>query len=130
MNTLSRNFEDSLLEINWGPNCTEPPTSIGVYRTVPTSFDAKSEVFIYTGLQSYGYVITDIKFGDLDIPGGWNRNELVQEIGSKCLPFYIASFKNRKLLTIDCIKTQPNWMSENVNIHNIPLSQLFIPGKI
>lgn len=132
ISSLSRHAEDSHLEINWGPNCPNPPEWIGLYGQDPSISNQPALVTIRTENQSTGQFKTNVKLGKLHLPNGWNHNEASanapKRISSKCLPFYIASFIDINHQTSNCLKIQPNWMSSVSNLAQIPLKELFLPG--
>lgn len=123
----------SFLEINWGPRCQNPAEWLALYAQDPTvSFEAPL-FSINTENQSTGHVKTDVKLGEIHFPYGWNKNEISDghkpdHIKSACLPYFIASFNNKTLQTLDCLKIQPNWMKSIPQIQDIALKDLFIPG--
>lgn len=81
-----------------------------------------------------GRVETDVKFKKLNLPAPWNDKASGnfsehEETATKCLNFYVMSFSNtNEILSFDCLKIQPTWMSEMKHIQDIPLKDLFIPG--
>lgn len=129
---MSRHLEESHIEINWGPNCPNPPESVAIFDRDPSISDDPPLESVLTDGQITGYAKTNVKLGKVDLPSGWNENEASQNapkrIVSKCLPFYIASFVGTKLETSDCLKIQPNWMSMQPHIASTSLKNLFLPG--
>lgn len=129
---LSRHTDESHLEINWGPGCESPPDSISLYNQDPSISDDSPLLTVRTGNESSGNIRTAIKLGKLILPGGWNQDEAMEKpprrVQSKCLPFYVTSFKADKRELSDCLKIQPNWMSSEPMIGRIPLKALFLPG--
>lgn len=121
------------MEINWGPLCRDLPEWIGVYSDDPSVSYNQPEV-IYRNLHNTsGRIETSVKIGKLRFPSGWNRNDEnivpVDYRKGKCLPFYVASFNDTELLTVECLKIKPNWMTKlEKHIGEIPLKELFIPG--
>lgn len=89
--------------------------------------------YVVTNGQTNGRTITNIKFGSLHLPGGWNRNDMDNGIpkldGTRCMPFYVAGYQDRKLTSMNCLKIQPQWMTKQPDLWNVALKDLFIPGK-
>lgn len=123
----------SYLEINWGPKCHNPAEWIALYAKDPTvSVDAPLFT-VNTENKSTGHIKTNVKFGEIHLPYGWNRDEIKyghkpDHIKSACLSYFIASFNNKTLQTLDCLKIQPNWMKKIPQIQNVALKDLIIPG--
>lgn len=129
---ISQNVENSFLEINWGPKCSNPAEWIGLYTEDP-SVTYNAPLFnVNLDNQSTGHIKTDIKLGKIDFSYGWNRTEASKKVPdytkSACLPFYIASFNGKEIQTLDCLKIQPNWMKSIPQIQQIPIKSLFLPG--
>ncbi|KAH8371725.1 hypothetical protein KR093_008728, partial [Drosophila rubida] len=129
-----KTLRDACLEINWGPDCFAPPEWIGIYREDPSVSNLAPEVHI-AGIQNRtGKRLTPFKLGKLHFPGGWQREEAEHAASAtsyakgKCLPYYVASYNGTELLTIDCLKIQPNWMAHLKDAARMPLKQLFLPG--
>lgn len=129
---ISQNVENSHLEINWGPKCSNPAEWIAIYAEDPSVSYAAPLFAIDLNNQTTGHIRTDVKLGEIQMPYGWNRNDAVisapDHIRSACLPFYIASFNGKSLQTLECLKIQPNWMKSIPEIQTIPIKDLFIPG--
>lgn len=74
------------------------------------------------------------KIGKLKFPKGWNRNDgdikPVHYTKSKCLDYYVASFRQNELLSVECLKIYPTWMTKQRDIVKMQLKELFIPGRI
>lgn len=71
--------------------------------------------------------------GKLLFPGGWNRQDPGEPPATryptgKCLPHYVASYNGTELLTVNCLKIQPNWMAQNKDVSLMPLKNMFLPG--
>ncbi|XP_060654358.1 uncharacterized protein LOC132789992 [Drosophila nasuta] len=129
-----KTLHDTCLEINWGPDCFAPPEWIGIYREDPSVSSLAPEVHL-AGIQNRtGKRLTPFKLGKLHFPGGWQREEAEQSSSvtsyskGKCLNYYVASYNGTELLTIDCLKIQPNWMAHLKEAAQLPLKQLFLPG--
>ncbi|XP_017028066.1 uncharacterized protein [Drosophila kikkawai] len=126
---------DSSLEVNWGPDCYGPPQWIGIYAQDPTISNFQPELLIprVAIVNKTGKIITQIKLGKLHFPGGWNRQDTSDPPATryptgKCLPHYVASYNGTELLTVDCLKIQPNWMAQNKDVSRMPLKNMFLPG--
>lgn len=133
ISSLSRHTDESHLEINWGPHCAHPPDTISMYNKDPSISDDLPLVTVQTNNETSGNIRTHIKLGKFDLPGGWNRDEAIENppkrARCKCLPFYVASMTASKhYLASDCLKVQPNWMSSEPTIGTIPLRSVFLPG--
>ncbi|SPP84657.1 uncharacterized protein LOC117587458 [Drosophila guanche] len=126
-------LHDSCLEVNWGPDCAGPPEWIGIYGQDPTISNFQPELRINGLNNRTGKLSTPIKLGKLLFPGGWNRldgNEspATRYPRGKCLPHYVASYNGTELLTVECLKIQPNWMAQIKDGEQMPLKSLFLPG--
>lgn len=129
---IGNNVANSVLEINWGPKCQNPAEWIALYAQDPTISFAGPIFSVNTENQSTGHIKTNVKLGEIRLPYGWNKNEINdghKPDHVKCLPYYIASFNNKTLQTLDCLKIHPNWMKEIPQIQDIALKDLFIPGS-
>ena len=140
----SKDYSSSTIVINWGTSnessaCTTPPEWIGLYDKNPFLYENLSPIFHhYLNELKTGRVETDIKFRKLNLPEPWNnkssgnlKNLCSDDINSSttCLNFYVMSYsKNNEILSFDCLKIQPTWMSEMSEIKEVPLKYLFIPG--
>ncbi|XP_017042983.1 uncharacterized protein LOC108089317 [Drosophila ficusphila] len=128
-----KTLQDTFLEVNWGPNCYGPPEWIGIYGQDPTTSNFQPELRIDGIENSTGKMITPIKLGKLRFPGGWNRQDSEEQPATrypkgKCLPHFVASYKGTELLTVDCLKIQPNWMTQIKYLNKVPLKKIFLPG--
>lgn len=124
----------SVLEINWGPKCQNPAEWIALYAQDPTVSFEGPLFSVNTDNQSTGHVKTNVRLGKIHLPYGWDRNEIdigrkPDHIKSACLSYFIASFNNKTLQTLDCLKIHPNWMKKIPQIQDIALRNLFIPGS-
>ncbi|CAD7003914.1 uncharacterized protein LOC101460829 [Ceratitis capitata] len=124
--------KDSHIEVNWGPECHEHPEWIGIFKEDPSITYMLPEARITNISNSSGKVVSDVKIGEIKFPQGWNNyDETIVPIEypkGKCLPYYVASFNGTELLTVECLKIQPNWMSNSEHLAQMPLKELFIPG--
>lgn len=130
---VGHNVESSYLEINWGPKCPNPAEWIGLYAEDPSASYGAPLFTVDLENRPTGHIKTNIKLGDIHLPYGWNKSEIndgttPDQIKSACLPFYIASFNDKTIQTLDCMKIQPNWMQLIPQIQNVPIKELFIPG--
>lgn len=126
-------MEDSPIVINWGPACEHPPKWIGLYDKDPSVSNSKPKAYIETNHKPTGIFETNITIGKLILPDGWNRDDVLKDPpkrnNGKCLPFYVASVDDVKTLrSMDCLTIQPNWMSSNTHLMDVPLKNIFIPG--
>ncbi|XP_017474481.1 PREDICTED: uncharacterized protein LOC108365049 isoform X2 [Rhagoletis zephyria] len=129
----SKTLQDAYLEINWGPECHDHPEWIGIFSEDPSTTYFHPEARITNINNSSGKVLSNVKVGKLRFPHGWNSNDdntvPIEYPKGKCLPYYVASFNGSELLTVECLKIQPNWMSKLEHIAQMPLKDLFIPVK-
>uniref|UniRef100_A0A6P4E5L5 Uncharacterized protein LOC108038273 n=1 Tax=Drosophila rhopaloa TaxID=1041015 RepID=A0A6P4E5L5_DRORH len=128
-----KTLQDTLLEINWGPYCYGPPQWVGIYAKDPTTSNFQPDFRIDGIANRTGKLITPIKLGKLHFPGGWNRQDAsdqpaTQYPAGKCLPHFVASYNGTELLTVDCLKIQPNWMAQIKDVNRMPLKDIFLPG--
>ncbi|XP_053955767.1 uncharacterized protein LOC128861561 [Anastrepha ludens] len=128
----SKTLQDANLEINWGPECHDHPEWIGIFNEDPSTAYVHPEARITDINNSSGKVLTNVNVGKLRFPFGWNINDIntvpIEYPKGKCLPYYVASFNGSELLTVECLKIQPNWMSKLEHIAQMPLKDIFIPG--
>lgn len=133
MSPTSVKLEDTLLDINWGPDCRGTPPFIGFYRRDPTMSYVTPETIFRTDGKSAGRINTNIKLGKLYFPNNWNRNDTSgmssQKGENMCLPFYIASYFKKNFESVYCLRIQPNWMSEMDSLAEVHLNDIFIPGS-
>ncbi|EDW69471.2 uncharacterized protein [Drosophila virilis] len=128
-----KTLTEACLEVNWGPDCFAPPEWVGIYRQDPSVSNFQPELRIDGIRNRTGKRLTPIKLGKLHFPGGWNRPGDEQKTATrypkgKCLPYYVASYNGTELLTIDCLKIQPNWLAHLKDAASMPLKRLFLPG--
>lgn len=120
------------MEINWGPNCANPPDSIGLFRKDPSMSNDRPLVTLQINGQRTGNFKTNVKLGKIKFPQGWDKAEAAQHSPQytefACLPFYMASFIDGRLQTSNCLKIQPNWMTSMPTIYNVSFKNLFLPG--
>lgn len=135
ISSKSRSVEDSRIIINWGPACEHPPKWIGLYDKYPSVFYDDLKAYIETNNNQQGIFETNVTVGQLILPDGWNRDDVMKvppkRNNGKCLPFYVASFDADDVIlrSLDCLKIQPNWMSANIHLMDVPLKNIFIPGS-
>lgn len=135
LSPLGRNAAESHLEINWGPHCSNPPIWIGLYRKDPSLYDLLPDYYVQTEESPAGNQLTDVVLGNLQLPGGWDRETASQLTAMPngtslvCLPFYVAAFNaGNRMQSLDCLKLQPHWMGNIQVMLDAPLRSLFIPG--
>lgn len=103
-----------------------------MYRRDPSICNDPPVLHYYTHQNRTGSVRTSVLFGKLQLPAGWNRDELAgleAKQGAKCLPYYVAGYSGTRLTSLDCLKIQPTWMSLQPQLLNVPLKDIFIPGR-
>ncbi|XP_077295118.1 PI-PLC X domain-containing protein 2-like [Arctopsyche grandis] len=121
-----------LLELNWNVECDNGADWVGLFEDDPTTW-SDPIVKINVSRFSSGFHRTNVPFLFSELPGGWHK-ELAEtsfsiKPGPHCFPYWIASFKNDRILHTNCLKIQPTWMHDNIDqLNNIPLSNLLIPG--
>lgn len=134
ISSKSSNLEDSPIIINWGPACQHPPKWIGLYTKDPSVFNIKPSAYIETNQTQKGLFETNVTIGQFELPDGWNRQDVLNEPpkrnNGRCLPFFVASYDGFTLRSMDCLKIQPNWMSTDPHLMDVPLKNIFIPGRI
>lgn len=132
ISSKSKTLEASPIIINWGPACKNPPKWIGLYDKDPSIHNDEARVFVVTNSSQKGVYETNVTVGQLKLPDGWNRDDILSEppkrSNGKCLSFYVASFDETSLKSLDCLKIQPSWMNDIKNLKDVQLKNLFIPG--
>lgn len=128
-----KTLPDSELVVNWGPDCYAPPDWIGIYREDPTVSSMEPVVRMWALEKRWNHRQSNLKLGKLQFPGGWNREDPmsppVRQAKGICLPFYAASYNGTELLTVTCLKIQPNWLAQLKDAAKTPFKQLFLPGS-
>ncbi|CAD7082251.1 unnamed protein product [Hermetia illucens] len=127
---------EATIQVRWDQNCDPKPNWIKFFEKDPaiSNLFPKSAIEIHN--DSSTDVVIDQRIGKLLFPGGWNRNDQLSLHSTKpktyprgrCLDYYVASFRDSDLLSVNCLKIQPNWMRLTEHIADIPLKSLFIPG--
>lgn len=136
VSTREFDYYRSNLVINWGPECNNPPLSIKLYDYNP--YLTKKPIPIFTAYNSIGkklgQVETSTRLNAFTLPYKWDPSTPLNESLSeknyqKCLDFYIISFNaTNQVTSFDCLKIQPQWMTDNPEIWNLKLKDLYIPG--
>ena len=122
------------LVVNWGPECVEPPASILLYDYNPYDVGTPPLFVVFPQNKTSGRVVTNVKLNDFKLPHKWDSttkpNEFVNSLDQqKCLDYFLISFdSSNQAKTFDCLKIEPQWMTEITSIWNIPLKELYIPG--
>lgn len=129
LSPLSKNAEDSLLEINWGPACVDPPEWIGVYTSYPSIGNSKLLGRFYTHSNQTGSILSNIKLGKFDLPILWTRSNSTTT-SEKCFSYFAAGYKGTDLHSLTCLVIEPMWMSLIPHMSSVPLKDLMIPGEI
>lgn len=135
VSTREFSYYRSNLVINWGPDCEKPPLSIKLYDYNPYHVEKPMQLFsAYPNGKKSGQVETSIRLNAFALPYKWDKqtgfNEsLSEENYQKCLDFFIVSYNETNDATsFDCLKIQPQWMTENHEIWKLKLKDLYIPG--
>lgn len=137
LSPFSKTSYDSLVIINLGPDCNNPPDWVGLYRQNPSLSNEPPLAYTNTSnalnTQVNQYV-TDVKLGHISLPWGWDEDELHKEPPKRgraiCLNLFVASYKQNMLQVLDCLKIQPTWMSLEDHLVDIPFRDMFIPGNL
>ncbi|XP_055686729.1 uncharacterized protein LOC129792051 [Lutzomyia longipalpis] len=126
---LARSAEERFLEVNWGSACEEKMW-IGVFQKNPSLYNEQPIYYLETHGQPSGYELTSIQLGRLDLPKEWESPAGEKKnFHTECLPYFVAGFRGDDLVSLDCLKIQPQWQTQMKDrIGNIPLRKLFIPG--
>ncbi|KAG4079735.1 hypothetical protein HA402_014866 [Bradysia odoriphaga] len=135
ISSKGKSLEDSPIIINWGPACKNPPKWIGLFDKDPSTNSDEAKTYVVTNSTQKGVHETNVTVGQLKLPDGWNRNDFLSEppkrvTGGQCLSFYVASFDETSLKSLDCLKIQPTWMNDINHLKEVPLKNLFIPGRL
>ncbi|XP_063701308.1 uncharacterized protein LOC134831500 [Culicoides brevitarsis] len=132
VSSYSISVEDSHIIINFGPGCVEFPDWVGIYRQNPSISNEPPLAYVKTSRNISRQFQTDVKFGNLQFPWGWEEESALKNPPKRgrgiCLNLFVASYKNNQLLTLDCLKIQPAWMSLEKQFADVPFRQFFIPG--
>jgi hypothetical protein len=135
VSTREFSYYRSNLVINWGPSCEKPPLSIKLYDYNPYHVEKPMQLFsAYPHGKTSGQVETSIRLKAFKLPYKWdpstNLNESLSENKSqKCLDFYIVGYnETNDVISFDCLKIQPQWMTDNRGLWNLKLKKLYIPG--
>ncbi|KAG5676926.1 hypothetical protein PVAND_006723 [Polypedilum vanderplanki] len=137
--TLSTNSliqKESTLTVNWGPDCNNQniPAKIRIYSKNPYLYETPSLEEITPDNKNFGKVETNLKLGEIKFPRKWNINDQFEEnidyeSDSYCLNFFILSFNHTNhVISFNCMKINPQWMTKNKELWLFPLKQLVIPG--
>ncbi|GAB0098208.1 uncharacterized protein DMENIID0001_139190 [Sergentomyia squamirostris] len=126
---LAWNPEGRFLEVNWGGGCQEKMW-IGVFKKDPSLNSEQPIYYLETHDRTSGYEMTGIPLGQLDLPGNWHDPmKDKNNFQTQCLPYFVAGYIGNDLVTLDCLKIQPQWQTQmRDHIGNISLKNLFIPG--
>lgn len=133
ISTKSLSYYDSNLVINWGPDCENPPIVVELFDYNPYVVKSPALFTGFTGSLKSGKIETDTKLKELTLPYRWDKHAKIEEFSEpdnqKCLDFYIVSYNQTGHATnFDCLKIQPQWMTEMKEIWKLPLKQLYIPA--
>jgi hypothetical protein len=121
--------------INWGPDCGTPPFVIKLFDYNPYHVKKPVQIFsAYPSGQKSGQVETSRRLNAFTLPYKWDpstdlNESLSEKTFQKCLEFYVVAYnESNQATSFDCLKIQPQWMTENLDIWNMKLKDLFIPG--
>lgn len=135
VSTREFNYHRSNLVINWGPDCTDPPFSIKLFDYNPYLVKKPVQIFsVYPNGRKFGRVETSRRLDAFTLPYKWDPSthldeSLNQSTYQKCLDFYIVSYNaTNQAMDFDCLKIEPQWMTENPEISSLALKDLYIPG--
>ncbi|XP_037818231.1 uncharacterized protein LOC119608056 [Lucilia sericata] len=125
-------YQESTLHLNWASDCFIRPEWYGIYNEEPSTTLLQPFIRLYNISNATFQMSIKQKIGKLKFPKGWNRNDAdVQPLHytkSKCLDYYVASFQSNELLSVECLKIYPTWMTKQNDIVKMQLKELFIPG--
>lgn len=120
------------MHLNWASDCYKRPEWYGIYNEEPSSTLLQPFLRLYNVSNTTFQMSIKQKIGKLKFPKGWNRNDVdvqpVHYTNSKCLDYYVASFEHNELLSVECLKIYPTWMTKQSDIVKMQLKELFIPG--
>lgn len=131
-------LKDANLVVSWDPKCSEIPTKIRIYSENP--YLKKTPVLIEINPKKFetGQIDTEINLKDLKLPSKWDiktyqdgKSDEVFTTGSdsNCLNYYALSFNNSNHVTnFNCLKVNPEWMTNTKEFWLFPLKHLVIPG--
>lgn len=114
------------LEINWvSPSDRQEDDFVGLYRDNPLNGPADPIVRVNAGTHD-GYFLTQEEFPEINI----HQPILQSQPRTMCLySYWVAYIRSGRVLSINCIKIQPQWMWNMKNvIGSMPLHSLMIPG--
>lgn len=125
--------------LNWEIGCKPYPDWIGLFLSDPSTSNeppnyklnmSKYEENKNPKNRLKNYHVTNITLGYFYFPAGWDKRDVgvPKRTGPKCLPYYIASYKNNQIQMLDCLKIQPTWMSMQADVGDVELRNLFLPG--
>jgi hypothetical protein len=136
LSPISRTAAESLLVINWGPGCENPPDQIGLFNVDPAISDEKPLFLVSSNNTGGGSIETNVKLGDL-----FNNDAYYHQLTEKtplqkntssasnaCSSFHLASYIRDDIQAMNCLKFNAQWMAENQEIQNVALREIFIPG--
>lgn len=130
----SLTLDASRLTINWDKDCENPPHKLRAFNNNPYLQEAPVILEISPKAHKLHHFVTNFKLSDLKYPKKWTNhrqqiNDDEQPPQSNCLNFYVLSFnKTNHVTNFECLKINPQWMSETKEIWKFPLKLLLIPG--
>lgn len=63
-----------------------------------------------------GYYVTKKQFANYSLPGGWQKNLVTVQKpvhGKHCLNYWLAAYRDNRLVEKQCLSIQPTWMKDN-----------------
>lgn len=124
-------LQNEVVIIHWNRNCETPPHKLRIFDKNPYLRNTSAITEVNPSELKLKYFITNTKFSDLVFPQKWQKNhqQLMNNEHSNCLNFYVLSFnKSNHVTNFECLRINPQWMSETKEIHQFPLKHLLIPG--
>jgi len=134
-NSLS--LKDATLVASWDPKCPDLPSKVRIYFENPYLKESPALDEINPRNFKTGQIDTKIKLDNLELPTKWsfksNQESQQPPIDSRegtCLNFYALSFnKSNHVTNFNCLKINPQWMSNTKEFWLFPLKELVIPGS-
>lgn len=130
----SLNLRNATLIASWDPKCPELPSKVRIYSENPYLKETPALEEINLKNFKTGQIDTKIKLENFELPSKWSFKSYPQApIDSRegtCLNFYALSFnKSNHVTNFNCLKINPQWMSNTKEFWLFPLKELVIPGS-
>lgn len=132
--TINNEFaaDGSVLIVNWDQNCEALPNKLRIFNKNPYLTKTQTLLEIDPKVHKSQKFATSVKFNSLKFPRKWSlshHHHAHTSESSNCLNFYVLSFNQTNHVTnFECLKINPQWMSETKEIWQFPLKHLLIPG--